>query len=123
MSQHAARSALVVAEMALALVLLASAGLVGRSLVRLLAVDPGFDPSHRLTLEINAIGAAYREDGQVLAYHERVREAVRALPGVASVAVANQLPLAGNVDTYGVRAQDRPLAGFDPHDDLGSFTG
>jgi len=99
---HVTRAALVVGEVALAAMLLVSAGLIARSLIRLLAVDAGFDPTHLLTLEINSAGANYRSDAPVFAYHDRVREAVAALPGVTSVAVANQLPLAGDVDMYGV---------------------
>ncbi|HEY4217197.1 MAG TPA: ABC transporter permease [Gemmatimonadaceae bacterium] len=99
---HLTRAALVVGEFALAVTLLVSAGLVARSLIRLLAVDAGFDTSHLLTLEINSVGANYRQNDQVFAYHDRVRDAVAALPGVSSVAVANQLPLGGSVDRYGV---------------------
>jgi len=87
---------------ALALVLLASAGLVGKSMVRLLSVNVGFDPTHLLSLEINAGGPRYTSDGAVYAYHERVREAVGAIPGVVSVATVSQLPLGGNFDKYGV---------------------
>ena len=99
---HFTRAALVVSEVALAVMLLVSAGLVARSLIRLLSVDAGFDPTHLLTLEINSVGALYRANEPIFAYHDRVREAVAALPGVSSVAVANQLPLGGNVDMYGV---------------------
>ena len=103
---HSTRAALVVAEVALAMMLLVSAGLLGRSLVRLLAVDVGFDTSHLLTLEINSTGSRYAGDSSVYDFHDRVREAVGALPGVSSVAVANQLPLGGNVDMYGVADMD-----------------
>lgn len=99
---HATRAMLVVGEIALAAMLLVSAGLLGRSLIRLLDVDAGFDATHLLTLEINSSGPKYPNDTTVFDYHDRVREAVRALPGVTGVAVANQLPLGGNVDTYGV---------------------
>jgi putative ABC transport system permease protein len=99
---HLTRAALVVGEVSLAAMLLVSAGLIARSLIRLLAVDAGFDPTHLLTLEINSVGANYASDAPVFAYHDRVRETVAALPGVTNVAVANQLPLAGNVDMYGV---------------------
>jgi putative ABC transport system permease protein len=99
---HSLRVALVVGEIALAMLLLVSAGLVSRSLIRLLSVDAGFEPRHLLTLEINSAGKRYATDSLVWSYHDRVREAVRALPGVVDVAVANQLPLAGNVDMYGV---------------------
>jgi putative ABC transport system permease protein len=109
-AHHLARAGLVVSEVALAFMLLVSAALVARSLVRLLAVDVGFDASQLLTMEINSVGPRYREDEQVYAYHDRVREAVRAIPGVVSTGVANQLPLGGNVDMYSVHAPDRPLA-------------
>jgi putative ABC transport system permease protein len=83
-----------------------SAGLVSRSLIRLLSVDVGFEPRNLLTLEINATGKRYDTDLAVWSYHDRVRDAVRALPGVTNVAVANQLPLGGNVDMYGVLDPD-----------------
>ncbi|MEP6491191.1 MAG: ADOP family duplicated permease [bacterium] len=101
-SHHATRASLVVAEVALAVMLLVSAGLMGRSLVRLLGVNAGFDATHLLTLEINSTGANYRTNESIYAYHDRVREAVGAIPGVKSVAVSNQIPLGGNVDMYGV---------------------
>ena len=101
-ANHAARAMLVVGEVALAVMLLVSAGLLGRSLVRLMGMSAGFDTTHLLTLEINSSGTKYPNDTSVFNYHDRVREAVSALPGVTSVAVANQLPLGGNVDMYGV---------------------
>lgn len=101
-ASHTTRASLVVGEVALAVMLLVSAGLLGRSLVRLLGMDAGFDTTHLLTLEINSSGARYPNDSSVYNYHDRVREAVGALPGVTSVAVANQLPLGGNLDMYGV---------------------
>jgi putative ABC transport system permease protein len=98
----------VVVEVALAMMLLVSAGLLGRSLLRLMGMNAGFDTTHLLTLEINSSGPRYANDTAVFAFHDRVREAVSALPGVVSVAVANQLPLAGNVDMYGVSDYDNP---------------
>ena len=99
-----------VAELAFALMLLVGAGLLARSVVRLLDVDMGFDPRNLLTLEINSVGPRYDTDASVFDYHDRVREAVRSLPGVVSVGVVNMLPLGGNFDSYGVRAMDKPLA-------------
>ena len=107
---HAMRSGLVVGEVALALMLLVGCGLLARSMVGLLSVDVGFEPSHLLTLEVNSIGPRYPDNASVFQYHDRVRDAVRAVPGVSSVAVASQLPLGGNVDMYGVQAVDKPLA-------------
>jgi putative ABC transport system permease protein len=108
--RHVARASLVIAEVALALMLLVGAGLLARSLVRLLAVDPGFDPDHLLTAQVLAAGPKYADSLSVYANHDRMREAVRALPGVERVATVSQLPLGGNVDMYGVNAQDKPLA-------------
>jgi putative ABC transport system permease protein len=108
--RHVARAGLVVSEMALALMLLVGAGLLAQSLVRLLSVDPGFAPGHLLTLQTQAAGPKYPDSSSVYANHERIREAVRALPGVDRVGTASQLPLGGNVDSYGVNAQDKPLA-------------
>ena len=108
-TRHSAvRAGLVVAEMAFALMLLIGSGLLARSVIRLLDVDKGFDANNLLTLEINSVGPRYATNDAVFAYHDRVRDAVRALPGVVSVGVVNQLPLGGNLDMYGVDAQDRP---------------
>ncbi|MGH9886092.1 MAG: FtsX-like permease family protein, partial [bacterium] len=106
--QHVTRSTLVVVEVALAVMLLVSAGLVAKSLVKLLGVNAGFDATNVLTMEVDAIGPRYADNAVVYGYHDRVREAVRALPGVVSVAVANQVPLAGNVDMYGVLDVENP---------------
>ncbi len=101
---------LVVGEFALALILLVGAGLVAHSLVRLLAVDVGFDPTHLLSLQLNAVGPVYDQDSAVYTYHDELLAAVRAVPGVRGVALANQIPLAGNVDRYSVVTQEHPLA-------------
>jgi putative ABC transport system permease protein len=110
-TRHSAiRAGLVVGELALALMLLVSAGLLARSVVRLLDVDKGFDATNLLTLEINSTGARYPDNESVYTFHDRVRDAVRSLPGVVGVGVINQLPLGGNVDSYGIAAQDKPMA-------------
>lgn len=108
--RHLARAALVVAEVALALMLLVGAGLLGRSLLRLLAVDPGFDASHLLTLQAQATGPKYADSTAVFVNHDQLRAALLALPGVERVGTASLLPLGGNIDMYGVTAQDKPLA-------------
>jgi putative ABC transport system permease protein len=101
-----ARSTFVVVEVGLATMLLVGATLVARSLVLLLGVNAGFDPSHLLTLQVTAIGPRYANAADVVAYHDRLRDVVRSLPGVQSVTLANQVPLAGNVDMYGVLDPD-----------------
>jgi len=104
------RAVLVSGEVALAVMLAISAGLVARSLVRLLAVDAGFDTTHLLTVEINSLGPRYRTGEPIFEVHEEVRAALSALPGVTSVALANQLPLGGNVDRNGIFDADSPPA-------------
>jgi putative ABC transport system permease protein len=108
-AHHRARAGLVIGEIALALMLVVGATLLGRSLTRLLAVDVGFNASHLLTMDVHATGRAYETPGSVFANHDRIREAVSRIPGVVGVALATQLPLGGNVDRYGVKAQDKPL--------------
>ena len=108
--QSAVRAGLVITELAFALMLLVGAGLLAKSVVRLLDVDKGFDARNLLTMEVGSIGPRYDTDAAVFDHHDRIREAVRALPGVVSVAVMNQLPLGGNMDMYGIAAQDKPLA-------------
>lgn len=107
---HRLRHLLVAAEVALALVLLAGTGMLARSLVRLLAVDVGFDPTHLLALRVQSTGSTYGNDSLVYAYHARVLAAVRRVPGVIGTGAANQLPLSGDLDTYGIQDADRPLA-------------
>ncbi|HET9425830.1 MAG TPA: ABC transporter permease [Gemmatimonadaceae bacterium] len=106
-TRQLARSGLVVAEVALALMLLVGCGLLARTVTGLLDVNPGFRPANLLTLEISAVGAAYDSAYKVFAYQDRVREAVSRLPGVVSVAISNQVPLGGNVDRNGVHALDK----------------
>jgi putative ABC transport system permease protein len=108
-ARQLARSGLVVAEVALALMLLVGCGLLARSVVGLLEVRPGFNPRNLLTLEINSVGPAYGNDAAVFAYHDRVREAVSRLPGVSSAAIANQIPMSGSFDRYGVHRLDKAL--------------
>ena len=107
---HRARAVLVVAEVALALMLVVGATLLGRSLIRLLDVNPGFDATHLATMEVQATGPAYSTNESVFQNHARVLAAVRSIPGVEAAGLGTQIPLGGNFDRYGVAAQDKPLA-------------
>ena len=102
-----ARRVLIVADLALALVLLAGAGLMLKSVGRLMRVDPGFDPTNVLTLQFSLVGRAYAEDAVVLQVLERVVDRVKALPGVESAAIVGQIPLGGNRDTWGFHIEGR----------------
>ena len=97
------RRTLVVAEVSLALVLLAGAGLLFRSLSRLFAIDPGFATSQLLTMQVQASGTRF-DDASTHRFFAQSLEAVRQVPGVAAAAFSSQLPLSGDLDDgYGVR--------------------
>ena len=96
------RSALVVAEMALAVVLLVSAGLALRSLWALGQVRLGFDPNHVLTLRLALPQASYRTDAQVETFYRDLVERVRALPGVTQAGIVRSLPLAATIGDWGL---------------------
>ncbi|MGA7926771.1 MAG: ABC transporter permease [Candidatus Sulfotelmatobacter sp.] len=97
------RRTLVVAEVAIALVLLVSAGLLLRSLERLFAIDPGFDASHVLTLQVQESGHRFDTDSARDRFFTQALEAVRQVPGVASAAFTSQLPLSGDLESFGVQ--------------------
>jgi putative ABC transport system permease protein len=99
------RAALVVVEVALALVLLVSSGLLLRSLRRLFAIDAGFDGSSLLTLEVQVAGHRYDAEGATVRFFEQALEAVRGVPGVGTAALTSQLPLSGDLDEYGVHVE------------------
>jgi len=103
------RAAFVVSEMALALMLVTGVALLGRSLTKLLGVNPGFDGSHLVVMPVRAGGVTYQAPGTTLQNHDRIRDAVAAVPGVLSVSLSTEIPLTANVDRYGVQAQDKPL--------------
>ena len=90
-----ARSAMIAGEVALALMLLASAGLLIRSLDRLNRVDPGYRTNHLLTAGITFPSARYK-DAEIVQFTNRLEERLRSLPGVRSVSDIVILPLSGN---------------------------
>jgi putative ABC transport system permease protein len=90
------RSALVIAEVALSLILLAGAGLLSATLMRLQKVDPGFDSSNVLTAETSLPESKYKTDAQQTAFYDLVLDKVRAIPGVIDAAGVSILPLSGN---------------------------
>jgi putative ABC transport system permease protein len=101
--QQGTRRALVVVEVALALVLLVSAGLLLRSLQHLFAIDPGFDASHVLTLQVQESGHRYDQDSARLHFYQLALDAVRRVPGVVSAGFTEQLPLSGDFEVYGLQ--------------------
>jgi len=107
--RHRLRAGLVVAEVGLALVLLAGAGLMIRSLRELLTVEMGFRPERLLTMEVGVVGARYDSLAAVVGLADQVARAVQGLPGVESVGWTSMLPLGGDFNRYGVRIESQPL--------------
>jgi putative ABC transport system permease protein len=114
-----AHGLLVVADLALALVLLAGAGLMLRTAVALTRASPGFDASGVLTLQFSLTGKAYSDDSLVVAFQKRTLERIGAIPGVERAALAGQIPFAraggGAGDCWGFHAAGRSKA--NPVDD------
>jgi putative ABC transport system permease protein len=96
------RGLLVVAEVAFSLVLLVCAGLLGRSFMRMLEVNPGFRADHMVTMQMNFTGANYATKGRSTQFLDALLPRVAALPGVEGVAVSNDLPLEGDDTTTGI---------------------
>jgi len=109
------RSALVVAEIALAMVLLIGAGLMVRTLAGLTRVDLGFNPENVLTLRVPLSGERYKEPQVRAQFWERVVSAVESLPGVGSASVSRGLPITGWVGQFFTILDDpNPPAGQVP---------
>ena len=106
--QQFTRQTLVVAEVAIALVLLVSAGLLLRSLGRLFAIDPGFDASHVLTMQVQDSGRRHEDDRARERFFTQALEAVRRVPGVETAGFTSQLPLSGDFESYGVQFASNP---------------
>jgi putative ABC transport system permease protein len=102
------RGAFVVIEIALALMLLVGAGLLIRSFMTLIAVNPGFDPSHTLTMKVSIPTATYRNDAQVQSFFTQLFEKLDALPGVKAAGGTSFLPLNGLGAATGFEIVGRP---------------
>jgi putative ABC transport system permease protein len=103
-----ARSAFVVAQMCLALVLLAGSGLLIRSFIRLVGVDPGFDASHLLTFKVSLPSSKYGKDPACLAFFRQLLARISALSGVRSVSMNSFPPFSGLGSATGVHVLSQP---------------
>jgi predicted permease len=95
-SQSRSRSVLIVVEIALSLVLVTGAGLLLRSLVGVLATDPGYDSQHVLTFWMMPPQQRYPTNQSLNGLYDAILERVAAIPGVQSAAISNTLPPMGN---------------------------
>jgi putative ABC transport system permease protein len=104
---HRVRGALVVTEVALALLLLVGAGLLIRSFYRLQQVNPGFNTRNALAVTVSLPGKKYSKDDQQSAFFSELIGKVSALPGVSSVGATQALPIQGDF-LLGFSIQGRP---------------
>jgi len=113
-SRGRTRDALVIAQVAVALVLLVGAGLLLRTLANLRGTDLGFRADHMLTMRTTLPAAKYQDATARLAFYSRVIAGVRALPGVEHAAYVSTLPFQsiGNTNSYRIEGRD-PVQGAD----------
>jgi len=102
-------SVLVVAEVALAVVLLVGGGLMLKSFVQLLRVDPGFEPHHVLRLDFALPDAKYPEPRQQTAFYNELIARIKTLPGVESVGASTQTPLSPGDNWIAFAIEGRPV--------------
>jgi predicted permease len=122
-SGNRTRSALVVVELALGMVLLVGAGLLLRSFARLTHVDPGFRPDHLVVFDVALSDKKYEYDAPTNAFVNDVQQRLAALPGTQSVAVAADRPIDPNPlfeasTSFTVDGQPKPAAGLEPESRL-----
>jgi predicted permease len=103
------RSALIVAETALAVVLVVAAGLLMRSLWRLTHVDPGFRTDHVLTARVSPSPRSCADRATCVAFYEQLLARARELPGVTEAAAVNALPLGEFVPILPIEVEGQPL--------------
>jgi putative ABC transport system permease protein len=118
-SARRAASALVVFEVALAIVLLVGAGLILRSFSRLASVDPGFHADHVMTVGVAVPADRYRAVPALQAFYARAFTAVRNVPGVLDAGTAAVVPLTGNNWTVPFERSDRPVPSGQRPPDVG----
>ncbi len=102
------RGAMIVSEVALAMVLLTGAGLLMRSFLRLESVSPGFQPANLLTMRIGLSGARYPQLAQRVAFYDRILERVATIPSVQQAALTSALPVNGRNLGYFFNIEGRP---------------
>ena len=113
------RSALIIAEVAVALILLVGAGLLTQTFIRLQRVDLGYDARNVLTATVELPEAQYSEPEKKIAFYQRLQERVQALPGVTQASAVLPLPISGSDSFIDFQIEGRPAPmGKKPHSDV-----
>jgi predicted permease len=120
--RHRTQRLLVVAETALAVLLLSGAGLLVRSFVRLQQVDLGFIPSGVSAISLTLPESRYPNSTRILGFYGELRERLQAVPGVESIAAINSVPLNGvnSALAFGIVGRPLPAPGQSPDADIRS---
>ena len=116
------RSALLVSEVALALVLVIAAGLLVRTFFHLLKVDPGFNTTRVLTFEITLPGAKYPDRDKAAALYRKVLDRLQNIPGVQSAGVASPMPMSGGQESTAFMIPGRPMIEANGFHKFASYT-
>ena len=111
------RNGLVIAEVALALVLLSGAGLLIKSFARLQNVNPGFNPRNALTFEVSLPKMQYPDDSSIIRFSEEAQRRIASLPGVQAAGFSTLLPLAGSNSDSSFAIEGRPSDNNTPSPD------
>jgi putative ABC transport system permease protein len=111
------RNGLVIAEVALALVLLSGAGLLMKSFARLQNVNPGFNPRNALTFEVSLPKIQYPDDPSIVRFNNEAHRRMAALPAVQAAAFSTILPLAGTNSDSSFAIEGRPSNDNNPSPD------
>jgi putative ABC transport system permease protein len=114
------RGALVVFEVAIALVLLVAAGLLIRSFMRLQEVSPGFNPNSVVTMNLSLPQYKYQKAPERVTFYDQSIQRIKALPGVEYAAYGSNLPMTGNVSSasFSVEGYMPPPGESSPHGDI-----
>jgi putative ABC transport system permease protein len=115
-----ARIALLVSEVALALVLLIASGLLVRTFVGLAAVDAGFDRTRALTFELTLPSTSYSDPDRIVSLYHAVLQRLRETPGIEWAGIGETVPMGGAGESTGLRIPDRPAN--DPSPPYANYT-
>jgi predicted permease len=105
---HTLRGGLVITEIAVAVILLFTSGILLRSLWAAETLNPGFEPRHLLALELQLPSLPYKSEGSILDFYRRLEATLRAQPGVESVGAVNCPPAAGDCGDWWYSVVERP---------------